>query len=55
MIAAHITNSYLYLAPVVRGIAKEAGLGMTRIFVPYDEVHDLLRNDWAMLTEDAAF
>ena len=28
---------------------------MTRIFVPYDEVHDLLRNDWAMLTVDKAF
>ena len=55
MIAAHITNRYLYLAPVVRGIAKDTGLGMTRIFVPYDEVHDLLRNDWAMLTNDEAF
>ena len=55
VIAAHITNRYLYLAPVVRGIAKQTRLGMTRIFVPYDEVHDLLRNDWAMLTEDAAF
>ena len=37
VIAVHITNRYLYLAPVVRGIAKDAGLGMTRIFIPYNE------------------
>jgi predicted membrane-bound spermidine synthase len=53
VIAVHITNSYLYLAPVVRGIAKDAGLGMTRIFISRDRQLDRDRSDWVLLTEDA--
>jgi hypothetical protein len=52
VIAVHITNSYLYLAPVVRGLAKEARLGATRIYTARDNDQDLLRNDWMLLTED---
>jgi hypothetical protein len=52
VIAVHITNSYLYLAPVVRGLAKEARLGSTRIYTARDNDQDLLRNDWMLLTED---
>ncbi len=53
VIAAHITNSYLYLAPVVRGIAKDTGLDTTRVYMPFDEENNLYRNDWMLLTKDA--
>ena len=52
VIATHITNSYLYLAPVVRGLAKNAGLGSIRIYTARDRTRDLLRNDWMLLTTD---
>ncbi len=52
VIAVHITNSYLYLAPVVRGLAKDSDLGMTRIYSLHDNKLDLLRNDWMLLSKD---
>jgi hypothetical protein len=55
VIAVHITNSYLYLAPVVRGLAKDANLGMTRIFTARDKKRNLERNDWMLLSEDGQF
>ena len=54
VIAAHITNRYLYLAPVVRGIASDAVLGTTRVFIPYIPEIDRYRSDWMLLTEDTA-
>ena len=53
VIAVHITNSYLYLAPVVRGIAQDAGLDITRIYISGDKKLDRYRSDWMLLTKDA--
>jgi hypothetical protein len=50
VIAVHITNSYLYLAPVVRGIGKSMGLGMSRIYTVINPAQYVLRNDWMLLT-----
>ena len=51
MIAIHITNSYLYLT-VHSGLAKDTGLGETRIFAGRDNKRNLERNDWMLLCED---
>ncbi len=53
VIAVHITNSYLYLAPVVRGIAQDAGLDITRIYISGNKELDRYRSDWMLLTKDA--
>jgi spermidine synthase len=53
VIAVHISNSYLNLAPVVRGLAQNGGLSVTGISTPDDDALDLLSNDWMLVSEDA--
>ncbi len=36
-IAIHVTNSYLYLFPVARALAEEAGLGWRRVYATEDK------------------
>ncbi len=52
VIAVDISNKYLALAPVLRGLARNAGLAMSEIYADGDEEHDLFANDWTLLTHD---
>jgi hypothetical protein len=52
VIAVDISNTYLSLAPVVRGLAEDAGLGESQIYTDRDDEHDLLPNEWMLLTKD---
>ncbi len=52
IIAIHISNTYLDLAPVVRGLAKDGGLSVTELSAADDEAHDLFSNDWMLVSED---
>lgn len=54
IIAVHITNSYLVLAPVIEKIAKDVGYKTTRIATTTDDAdHD--STDYMLLTNNEAF
>ena len=55
VIAVHITNRYLYLAPVVRGLAEHFGLKTVRIDTRRDESRAIGHSDWMMLTDNPEF
>ena len=55
VIAVDISNTYLSLAPVLRGVAQDAGLRSTRIYTSRDDEKDLFPNDWMFLTKDARY
>jgi hypothetical protein len=55
VIAVHITNSYLYLAPVVQGLADNCEMKMIRVFSPFDERRCEMPNYWALLTTNPDF
>ncbi len=55
IIVAHITNSYLDLYPVVKGLAEEHGYGITRIYWPREDESAVERTYYAMLTTDRQF
>ena len=55
VIAAHITNNYLDLAPVVRAAAEDCKLGARRVFVDADKKALADHSDWMLLGRDAAF
>ena len=55
VIAAHITNRYLYLAPVVKGLAKHFGLDTVRIDTLRDDSRAIGHSDWMMLTNNRDF
>jgi cytochrome b561 len=51
-IAVHITNRYVDLEPVVRGLAERYGLKTARIFTKRDEAQAIYSSDWMILTHD---
>jgi len=54
IIAVHITNSYLVLAPVIEKVAADAGYKTTRVATESDGVdHD--STDYILVTNNAAF
>jgi len=53
IIAVHITNSYLVLAPVIEKIAADAGYQTTRVATETDGDHD--STDYVLVTNNAAF
>ena len=53
IIAVHITNSYLVLAPVIEKIAADAGFKTTRIATDAEGDHD--STDYILVTNNAAF
>jgi len=55
VIAVHISNRYLKLAPVVRRAAEHFGMKTTRIEGEKDEQRLLDPNDWILVTENDAF
>ena len=54
VIAFHVSNRYLDLAPVVRRLADEAGLQAVRLVHVPPESDYLYRSDWVLVTADAA-
>jgi hypothetical protein len=54
VIAFHVTNRFLQLAPVVKSIADERGLH-TALISDDAEDSDLARTDWVLVTRDRAF
>jgi len=55
VIAVNITNRQLDLAPVLAGLAEQAGLKSTRIDTPYDRARLLYHADWMLLTTNDRF
>jgi hypothetical protein len=55
VIAVHITNRYLYLAPVIKGLAEHFGLDTVRIDTPRDDSRAIGHSDWMMLTNNQDF
>jgi spermidine synthase len=52
VIAVHCTNTYLYLAPVVRGLAEACGLGSRRVYKTADHDRYVYDSDWFLLTDN---
>jgi spermidine synthase len=53
VIAVHISNRYLDLDPVVRGLAQELGLAVTRIDDTQNDER-VYASDWMLLARDAS-
>jgi hypothetical protein len=55
VLAVHITNRYLALGPVVRGLAAERGWRWVPVSVSADSSTQTYSNDWLLLTRSGAF
>ena len=55
VIAVNITNRQLDLAPVLEGLAEQAGLKTTRIETEFDRTRQLFHADWMLLTTNERF
>ncbi len=55
VIAVHISNRYLYLAPVVKGLAEHFSLDAVRIDTPIDVSRAINHCDWMLLTDNREF
>jgi hypothetical protein len=55
ILAVHISNNYLDLAPVVAQLASVHGLTARMVRTPKDETHLYSRAEWILMTRDAAF
>jgi len=55
VIAVNITNRQLDLAPVLEGLAEQAGLKTTRIHTDFDRTRQLYRADWMLLSTNERF
>ncbi len=54
VIAVHITNTYLRLAPVVRAAAEECRMQVERVHVDDDDENLICCNDWMLVSNNAA-
>lgn len=55
ILAVHVSNQYLNLAPVVAPLASFYGLTARLILSPKDDAHLFARAEWILMTRDAAF
>ncbi len=58
ILAMHITNHYLDLAPVTQGLAKHFDLDVTEIYVPPTDENEeklVMRSQWVLLTKNQKF
>jgi hypothetical protein len=55
ILAVHVSNSYLDLAPVVAQLASVHGLESRLVHSPKDDAHLYSQADWIVMTRDAAF
>ena len=54
-IAVHISNSYLRLGPVVRGLAEDCGMKTTRLCTVADESRLVDPSEWIVVTRNEDF
>jgi hypothetical protein len=54
VLAVHVSNHYLDLPPIVRGLAAEQGRRAVRIEAPDDESRALESSTWMLVTSNAA-
>jgi hypothetical protein len=54
LIAAHVSNQYLYLSPVVRQQSERLGLVPLRVHAQADPAKVLFDNDWVLASADPA-
>jgi hypothetical protein len=54
VLAAHISNGYLDLAPVVAALAERFGLAAVQIDTAGDREHDIVACTWVLLARDPA-
>jgi hypothetical protein len=52
LIAAHVSNQYLYLSPVVRQQAERLGMEPLRVHSAADPARVLFDNDWVLASAD---
>jgi hypothetical protein len=55
ILAIHVTNQYLDLAPVVQQQADHAGLQAALIISSSDPAHDIDRADWVLVSDNTDF
>jgi len=55
ILAVHVSNQYLDLAPVVAQIASVYGLTVRWVHSPKDDAHLYAQADWILMTRDASF
>jgi len=55
ILAVHISNQYLDLAPVVAQLASADGLAARWVHTQKDDAHLYSQSDWIVMTRDAAF
>jgi hypothetical protein len=55
VIAVHVSNNFLRLAPVVRRLAEAFGMQASRIYGEGDDSRLLATNYWVLVTENKAF
>ena len=55
VLAIHTTNSFLYLFPVARALADDAGLGCRRVYVHADDEGFRMRSDWVIMSGNKSF
>ena len=55
ILAVHVSNQYLDLAPVVAQLASAHGLASRLVWSPKDEAHLYSQAVWIVMTRDAAF
>jgi hypothetical protein len=52
ILAIHVSNQYLDLAPVVAQLASANGLTARLVHNPVDEAHLYAQNDWVIMTRE---
>jgi spermidine synthase len=55
VIAVHVSNRYLRLSPVVRTLAKDCGMQVSRFDVSGDENRGQSTSDWVLVTKNKDF
>ena len=55
IIAFHVSNHFLALAPVVEQLARDAGMQAVRVVDREDRTRQVLASDWVLVTANAEF
>jgi spermidine synthase len=55
IIAFHVSNRFLALAPVVRQLAEDVGMQAVRVFDREDLTRHVFDSDWVLVTSNAGF
>ena len=55
IVAFHVSNSFLALAPVVEQLAHNAGMQAVRVSTPEDLTRQVLQSEWVLVTANAEF